>query len=258
MKFPALVQNETIKIHTKKQSVLFIYFCSIFIIGIGIANRLSPDLRAGIDYLEFARTMLSFLSVFLILFAIVLGAQSVTDEYRDGTIKQLFLRPVSRASILLSKYTANLFVLVFAILILYVVSAATDIVLFGTGRSGSLTLWTVFRLYLYALPDAFFMMTVSFFIATVFKSSPLAITASLIFNIGGEAMSTLIPESWGARYIVFNHLDLRMYDKNPLVNEGAVPPFLGMSFGFSLAVIFAHIIILLLICIVVFEKRDVY
>jgi ABC-2 type transport system permease protein len=170
MRFFALIQNEIIKINSKRQSILFLYFCFLFIVAIGISNKILPDLRTGLDGLKFAKNTLSILTVFVTLFAIVLGSQSITDEYRDGTIKQLLMRPVSRTTILLSKYTANLLMIGFVMLFIYVISIVIGALLFGISSTGSLTLWTTAKLCLYNLPDAFFMMTLSFFIATIWKS----------------------------------------------------------------------------------------
>lgn len=258
MRFLALVQNEIMKINSKRQSVFFLYFCLVFIIGIGIANRIAPDLYATREYLKFAHSLASFLMIFVTLFAIVLGAQSITDEFKDGTIKQLLLRPVSRRTILLSKYVANLAVIIGTVLILWAASMLIDVLLFGMVRSGGLTFGTVCKAYLYGLPDSIFMMTLSFFIATVFKSSPLSITASVFLYIAGNVLSSLLPEKWGAKYIIFNNLNLKVYDSNPLISGGMEPPFLGMSFGFSIIMILVHIVALLLIQIVIFEKREVY
>ncbi|WP_047151270.1 ABC transporter permease [Aneurinibacillus tyrosinisolvens] len=257
-RFLALIQNEIIKINSKKQLIFFLLFCLLLIGGIGIANRIVPDMRAAVDYLKFANSMASFLAVFLVLFAIVLGAQSLYDEFKDGTIKQLLLRPVSRTSILLSKYTANVVVILFAALFLCVACAVIGLLLFGTGRSGTLTLGVVCKSYLYSLPDVLFIMTLSFFIAGLSKSSALSITISIFLYLAGEALTSLIPQKWGAKYIIFNNLNLKVYDQNPLLNGGIEAPFSGMSFGFSIMLIFLYVAALLFIEIIVFEKRDVY
>ncbi|ERI08074.1 ABC transporter permease [Aneurinibacillus aneurinilyticus] len=258
MRFLALVQNEIMKINSKKQSIFFLYFCLVFIIGIGIANRSLPDLYAAREYLKFTYNLAPFLMIFVTLFAIVLGAQSITDEFKDGTIKQLLLRPVSRRTILLSKYVANLIVIIGTVLVLWAASVLIDVLLFGMVRSGELTFGIVCKTYLYGLPDSIFMMTLSFFIATVFKSSPLSITVSFFLYIAGNMLSSLLPEKWGAKYIIFNNLNLKVYDPNLLINGGIEPPFSGMSFGFSVAMMIVYIAGLLLIQIAVFEKREVY
>lgn len=256
MRFLALIQNEIMKINSRKQSLFFLYFCIVFIAGIGIANWLFPELSVSATYLQFAGSLASFVAVFLTLFAIALGAQLMTDEYRDGTIKQLLVRPVSRGAIVLSKYAAACIVIVCIMLILCAAGVVTDWVLFGFDRSGPLTVWTVVRLYLYGVPEAMFMMTLAFFIGTVFRSSSLAITVSAFLYAIGPALSSLLPERWGAKYVVFNNLTLAVYDPNPLVSGGSEAPFPGMTFGFSVSMIVVYTIFLLLVQVFLFKKIE--
>ncbi|MBN6185535.1 ABC transporter permease [Aneurinibacillus sp. BA2021] len=246
------------KINSKKQSVLFVYFSVLFTIAMGVTNWLMPELKARMGYLDFTFTILPFLSLFTTLFAIVLGAGSVVDEYKEGTIKQLLIRPVSRTAVLLAKYLANVLMLVCTAAVLGAVSCILDLCLFGTGKGSGVSIWIICKAYMYNLPSIIFAMTIAFFIGTLCKSSALAIVAAILCVFGGPVFVELLPPSAWGRYLIFTNLDIQVYDSNPLLNKGAHAPFSGMSMMFSLTVVLGHIAALLAVASLVFQKRDVY
>lgn len=79
-----------------------------------------------------------------------------------------------------------------------------------------------------------------------------------MFVFGGPVLSEILsPTTWG-RYVIFNNLELQVYDSNPLLNKGMHAPLTGMSMPFSLAVLVSYIAALLAVVTWVFYKRHVY
>ncbi|MFH4189358.1 hypothetical protein WAJ24_23595, partial [Acinetobacter baumannii] len=75
---------------------------------------------------------------------------------------------------------------------------------------------------LYQLLSPFFFATLAFFLANVFRKSvlPLIITMFLFFLQGAINMVLIMFAKGVAKFVVFNHLDLRAYDSNKLINGG--------------------------------------
>ena len=60
-----------------------------------------------------------------------------------------------------------------------------------------------------------------------------------------------------AKFVVFFHLNLSVYDSNKLVSGGVEPPFTEFTFTTSLLLVVAYFAVLLLVSSVLFQKRDV-
>ncbi|GKS12477.1 ABC transporter permease [Paenibacillus chitinolyticus] len=256
MKFLSLVQNEIMKITSKKSTWIFYIFLLLLSLFVGLPIKLwIPGFSDGHNYISFAGTVFMVCSLFVTLFALVLGAQTVTEEYKDGTIKQLLIRPAGRTAILLSKYIACVIMVLIAYAVLFLSSVAVGAALFGTAKLPDEHFIVLSSSYWYSLPDMLFMFTLAFFIATVFRSSALAITVAIVMNLAGSAFAAL-QYNW-ARYLIFNNTNWKIYDPDPLINQGTPPPFPGMTFGFSLTIYVLHLVILLGVTILVFRKRDV-
>lgn len=72
--------------------------------GLGSAHRLPHRMHAAATFLAFASTI--YLFVLLPWLAMFLAVQAVHGDIEDRTFQFLFLRPVSRASLLLGKWLA--------------------------------------------------------------------------------------------------------------------------------------------------------
>jgi len=91
----------------------------------------------GYDYTYF---ILSIFSVVLIVFAVMFAAYSIAGETKDGTMRFVAIRPISRTSIILGKFFAiaimSLILLLFGSLVSFIVGGAV----FGVESNNILTI----------------------------------------------------------------------------------------------------------------------
>ncbi len=67
-----------------------------------------------------------------------------------------------------------------------------------------------------------------------------------LFFLQGAINMVLIMFAKGvAKFVVFNHLDLRAYDSNKLINGGMEPTFTEFTFTTSLLLVAAYFVVLL-------------
>ncbi|MFM1651102.1 ABC transporter permease [Brevibacillus sp. B_LB10_24] len=258
MRFLRLVQNELMKIHSKRNSWFYYLFLVMGVIASAILMKyLISAAGEAINFVEFSHYMKMALAPFITIFAVVMGAQTITEEFKDGTIKQLLIRPASRTAVLLSKYVSIILIVLIAYAVLLFVSLLTGVVLFGTSSPGDVSFAILYKKILYDLPGMMFIMTLSFFLAVTFRGIGLAISVAIIANFIGGLLVTMLSKYAWAKYIIFANTDLTVYDPDPLISSGMQPPFAGMTLGFSLSVILAYIAVLLIVANLIFVKRDI-
>lgn len=258
MMFMNLVRNELMKINSKRQSWMFFLFLTIIVILLGFVLKYGVGvLDRETNYLKFMQISFMGLNLLVLMFSIIVGAQTISDEFKEGTIKQLLIRPASRLLVLLSKYTACVVITLAALALLFIASMIVGCVLFGVDEVRNLTFFALIKMYLYNLPYFWFIMTVSFFMATVFKSSPLAIITAVITSLVGGSVVLIFGRYQWSKYLIFSNTDLAAYDQNPMVNQGSMPLFPDMTLMFSLTIIVIYLVALFAIAATVFQKRDV-
>lgn len=258
MTFIRLVDNELMKINSKRNTWIFIIFLAVAITAIGIVIKLwIKEAAEGMNYLSFSSMALSILYLFVLIFAIVLGARTITEEFKDGTIKQLLIRPASRSMILLSKYVSIFVVILGVLLFLMLFSLAMGAIIFGGHAQDGVSWMTLLKTCLYKLPYLIFFITFSFMIGVVTGSMPLSITISMVANSLGSALTFLGSKYDWTKYVIFNNLNWQMYEKEPAMNEGIGPSFPGMSLSFSITVFAAYIFVFLFVSIFILQKKDI-
>ncbi|WP_282942475.1 ABC transporter permease [Paenibacillus sp. RC67] len=255
MGYMLLIQNELMKLRSKRSTYFFFGFLALLIIGSGLVIQRFDD---GMSILSFANTNLTVAHYFVLVFTIVLGAQAISDEFKEGTIKQLLIRPASRSAVLLSKLTAILIVLGLIMLFIFLFSLLIGAIIFHSSSDSELTFLIVLKTYLYKLPTYLFFITLAFMVGTITASAPLAITVSIVLNFLGGSITTflLAKYSW-SQYIIFNHLNLQKYDADPLINGGGTISNSGMTMLSSIAIIAAYLLLLVVSTGFVFKQKDI-
>jgi len=197
------------------------------------------------------------------LFAIVLGGKIVANEFSEGTIKLLLIRPSKRFKILLSKYITVIGYTLFMLLVLLVVSFLVGGTLFsfkGAGTpflintSGVVTevnmISHIVQQYGLQCINLLMMVTLAFMISTVFRNSSMAIGIGVFLLTVGSTLTILLVKFNWAKYILFANTDLNQYiDGEPLVK--------GMTMKFSIIVLIVYFIIFNVVSYIGFTKRDV-
>jgi len=197
------------------------------------------------------------------LFAIVMGGKIVANEFSEGTIKLLLIRPSKRWKILLSKYISVVGYTLLMLLVLFIVSFLLGGILFSfsgastpflINSSGKITevnmIVHIMELYGLKSINLIMMVTLAFMISTVFRNSSMATGIGVfLLTVGNVITMFLTKYSW-SKYILFANTDLNQYiSGDPLVK--------GMTMKFSIIVLVAYFIIFNIISYIGFTKRDI-
>ena len=198
------------------------------------------------------------------LFVIIIAGGIVANEFRWGTIKQLLIRPISRSTILLSKYIAVLLFTLVTLLFLLAASIIVGLIAYGLpainpeiivtrpdGMSSNGMLSEIVMQYGFKVLNIIVLATFGFMISSIFRSSALAIGLSMfLMFVGTTAAQALAQYAW-SKYILFANTDLSVYftPYGPIREE--------MTVGFSVGVIAVYMLIFIIAAWAVFTKRDV-
>lgn len=197
------------------------------------------------------------------LLTIIIGAGIVSNEYRWGTIKLLLIRPITRTTILFSKFVAVFLFALFTLIFLLVSSLIVGSIVFGfEGFNPDYVKYTVDGIeqvpiivevlteYGYNVVNLIMMTTLAFMISTIFKNSSLAIGVGIFLLMGGNIIVGVLSRYDWVKYILFANIDLKQYEKGYVVVE-------GMTFGFSVAVLIVYFVVFVVLSWLFFNKRDV-
>ncbi|TVT29409.1 ABC transporter permease [Salinicoccus cyprini] len=198
------------------------------------------------------------------LFVIIIAGGIVANEFRWGTIKQLLIRPISRGTILLSKYIALLLFTLFTVVFLLATSAIVGAIVYGApvvnpeiivnrpdGMASNALLPEIFMQYGFRVLNIVVLATFGFMISSIFRSSALAIGLSMFLMFIGTTVAQAMARYEWAKYILFANTDLSVYFSSygPIREE--------MTIGFSVAVIAVYMVVFIITAWTIFIKRDV-
>ncbi|OUA55433.1 ABC transporter permease [Bacillus thuringiensis] len=254
-----LIQNEFLKLHAKKGMYILIGVIALLeILGAVVLAKWGEAGSLNGSYLDFVSSDVGLIMIFATIFGITTASRTITDEFQKGTIKQLLIRPRKRMTVLFSKYITVLLTMLFIVFASTLIAMIIGLIVMD-GSKTELTLGIVLKTILYQLLSPFFFATLAFFLANVFRKSvlPLIITMFLFFLQGAINMVLIMFAKGVAKFVVFNHLDLRAYDSNKLINGGMEPTFTEFTFTTSLLLVAAYFIVLLVASSALFQKRDV-
>ena len=202
-----------------------------------------------------------FISI-MILFAVIVAAGNISEEFSKGTIKLLLIRPVSRSKILLSKYMASLLFSLGMLVVTFAFSLLIGGMFFGFDAPSQTSIMTMdgsqveqvipHLLSTIALVyvDMTMMVTIAFTISTVFRNSTMAIGFTIFLRfIGPNVVIALQQYDW-TKYILFAHLNLRQHIGGAAYVE-------GLTMTFSVTTLFVYFCIFVALAWLIFNKRDV-
>ncbi len=202
---------------------------------------------------------------FLSIFTIIVAAGIVANEFSNGTIKLLLIRPVSRVKILVSKYVSVMLFSALLVGLAFILSFIVGVLLFGFGDVGPELLYRdgtviemnrlTYAMLYFSLSSVGLIMltTMAFMISTAFRNSSLAIGISIFLLLMGSAFTALLAMVFdGVKYILFANLDLMGY-----ITGNQVFDFDGGSLTFSLVILAVYFVLFHIIAFLFFTKRDV-
>ncbi|GAA0123659.1 MAG: ABC transporter permease [Clostridium argentinense] len=258
MGFIQLIRNEIMKVNARRTAPYFYIFMAVVAIGSAIILKfIGPSKGINMDYISFIQMSMMWTSSVIGMFTMVLGAQIFTDEWKEGTIKQLLIRPWNRSSILFSKYIAVIFFLLVSYIFAFAFSSVLGVAFFGTKVTSEYTMLILIKKVLYSIPKDIFYLTLAFSLAAIFKGIGIALSTAIIANSLSMPIMMLSSNHWWTKYIIFGNLNLEVYDANPLISNNAPKFFDGGTLGFSLTITIIHIVALVIISNLIFAKKDV-
>jgi len=230
-------------------------------------NPITPSVaRFNVDFIKQSITL------FLPLLIIILGADLISGEFSDQTIKVLLTRAVPRWKILLSKLIALLMMTTLMLLLMAVISTAVSRIFINrlgfdepviTGFklvNGELSTGSVIQItrlkymllnYSLAWFVALVMSAITFMVSVLVKSMGSAIGIIMASLIGGQFLQFFLSDWVLVKYFYVTNLDLTKY------LTGSYQQVEGMNLVFSVLVLSIWAIISILISFIVFSKKDV-
>lgn len=227
--------------------------------------RIENDIPPGqAPFWSYMNQTTSFIGM-IIMFVVVISASSVANEFSQGTIKLLVIRPYKRWKILLSKYISAFLVALEMLLCLFIINSIIGGSLFGIEGASlpflsyvngevveTSMLSRLFTDYGYACVNLFMMVTFGFMISTLLRNNAVAIGLTIFLMFTGNTLVSILSafEVDLGRYVLFSNIDLKVY-------TNGTEPFEGMTLGFSIAMLLVYTIIFNFITFVSFQKRDI-
>lgn len=226
-----------------------------------IDHTIAPSQTTGWDFVDIIVTRLGTL---ISVFVAVIAGDIVASEFSWGTIKALLTRPVKRWQILSSKFIATLIFGVFFTALTFLVSYVVGGAFFGFGGADHLqvylnanqditqvsTLQYVFMNYGFMAIELLMTLVIAFMISSLFRSSSLAISISIVTLFVGSAVVHFLAAYGWVKYILFANTDLSQYFING-------PTISGMTLGFSIVMLVLYFIVMNGLAYFTFGKRDV-
>lgn len=218
-----------------------------------LAHKIAPPSATTTQsFLNLSSSILSL----VLLFAAVVAAGIVANEFTDGTIKMLLTRPVSRTKILLSKLLTTLLFAVFLSVISFVTAAIMGFILFPTDTSPYLSYINnkvvetspylqALKSYGFSFVQVIMAVLFAFMLGSVFRSSSLAIGLTIFISfVGNTAILFLANYEYITKYIWLAHTNLRA-------------PLVDTSMTFSVMILLIYAILFTALSFITFNKRDV-
>ncbi len=230
-------------------------------------NPITPSVaRFNVDFVKQSITL------FLPLLIIILGADLISGEFSDQTIKVLLTRAVPRWKILLSKLIALLMMTTLMVLLMAIISTVVSRIFINrlgfdepvaTGFklvNGELSTGSVIQItslnymllnYSLAWFVALVMSAITFMVSVLVKSMGSAIGIIMASLIGGQFLQFFLSDWVLVKYFYVTNLDLTKY------LTGSYQQVEGMNLVFSVLVLSTWAIVSILISFIVFSKKDV-
>jgi ABC-2 type transport system permease protein len=202
-----------------------------------------------------------FITTILPLLMIVIGADLVSGELSDGTMKSILVRPIGRTTILLSKWIAfivfSVIIMLYSNLLNYIVIAIVsgagnfnDLIVVDTSSFVTLPIWKFMiigmGLNLYTI---IMLSSVVLLISVLVRSSSVSVSLSMIVIVVGGLFSNLGTKLTWMKFVFLPHLDLVSH----LTGSFHLPQVTLME---SLLVLFVTGVVSLLVAFVLFTRKD--
>ncbi len=192
-----------------------------------------------------------------------MGGGIVANEFSNGTIKLLLVRPSKRWKILLAKYISVLGYSLLMLIILLIVSFVVGGSLFSfegvavpylANSNGQIhevnMIAHIVGVCGLECISLIMMVTLAFMISSVFRNGAMAIGIGVFLLTVGNVITMMLARYDWSKYILFANTNLNQYiDGQPMVK--------GMTMTFSIIVLIVYFVIFNAISYIGFTRRDI-
>ncbi len=198
---------------------------------------------------------------------LALSATIVAEEFNKGTIKQLLVKPYSRTKIIISKMlavliTAILFKIIVCLITLFIEALFEGNILtvyskhviynFNTGKCISMSYFTEGLLaYIYSLPQIILLGIFVFAVSVVSTNTALSLGLGFGAYLSGPVFDMLI-----GKFKILSYIPTVNYNLSPYM-FGNINYTEGLTFTKAIAVDIVSFIVLFVLIIIVFNKKDI-
>lgn len=247
-KLKANIVNELQKLFSKKKIVVFLVVTALicFLSAFFVSAIQSKILFIALNSLSFPLMTLSiFTNVFLPLFIFMAVSELFSGEFGDKSLKLIFLRPISRLKIFISKNIAVAIYIIVNLLVVLIVSMISTISL-NQGSMVQSILQIIFAYFIDIIP-AVVLAIFAAFIAQFFKSSSSALITCVLSFVGIKILSLFIK---GMNNVIFTSY-LNWY---PMWSAGSSGFVKNIN---TLFMMLSYILIFFTIGYYLFDKKEV-
>lgn len=214
------------------------------------------------------RTIVSDYELFIVLLILIVSSTILTDEFRDGTIKLLLIKPYSRGKILLGKYLSVVIFMGITILFLIVIQLLIGGIIFGMdslklpvvayhfelGKTVEYSIFSYMMIQILAkIPFLLMMITIAIVLGVLTNSSVLAMIFPLTLYLFNSSLSSLCIKYKleFMKYLVNINWNLNDY----LFGGISDNPYI--SFKFSIVILISYFFVLWVLTFICFKRKDI-
>ena len=179
----------------------------------------------------------------------------LSNEYQNGTLKLIMIRPISRSALLFSKWLTVILYLLYLFILAFAASMALGSLLFGFegfGANGHMFSAIMLK-YAMAFTEAFMIVTFTYMVSVVFKNGAFSIGVGIAALLGGKLVTEVfrLLEWKGGIFLLFANtkLDQYFFGNKPVYDE--------MSFSYSMIILGLHFFFFYGVAWWFFVKRDI-
>lgn len=231
-----------------------------------IEHQLNINKQNNLNYQ--LRTIIEDYEIFIVMLILIVCSTIICDEFKDGTIKLLLIKPYSRGKILLSKYFTTVIVVVISILLIIAMqfiiggiifsfeSLDIPVVVYDFNKS-ELIEYSIIQYMLIRIaakvPFLLILITISFLLGVATTSMIISTTMPLLLYMFSSTITYLAKQYQISfmRYLVSINWNLQDY----LFGKLPEIPFINLQFSIILLTI--YFIVLIVLTFIIFKKRNI-
>lgn len=227
-------------------------------ININKQNTLAYQLRTIVDDYE----------IFFVILILMVSSCIICDEFKDGTIKLLLIKPYSRCKILLSKYLTTIMVIFISILMLIIMQCVVGGIIFKfeslnvpvviyNFNTSKLVEYSIVEYMLLRIavkvPLLLILVGIAMFLSVLFNNLIISITIPLMLYMFSPTLIYLTEQYklYFMRYLVNVNWNLENY------LFGKLPRLQFVNFRFSLIIIGLYLLFLFSTMFIIFKRKNI-